>query len=240
MTITLVGGFTGASGGSGTATTGTRTTTTGNFLVSAGSTQNAAATTWRTTVATTQNLTVIGRRTASGDSIDTAYLANITGKTNDAILYTPASGAFVSVSAAEFAGVKTTSPLDVENHASGGTTGAYTAGATISCPTLTTTQAGDLVIGVVTVEAGSTGTFSGVGSWAIASQYGDANVSSTSVIIYQIVGGAGSYTPQCTYSVNGTAVGTAASAFFDANPPAGFVRPTIVVPTGAVTHAASW
>jgi len=220
MTITLAGGFGGGvSASAGAATTGTRTTTTGNFIVSAFSCQNAAASAWATTVATTQNLTVFGRRaTGTGDSIDMAYLPNITGHAGDAVSANSAS-TFKSCSAAEFAGVKTSSPLDA-SAITGGSSGAYTGGTTFSCPTVTTTVAGDLVIGVATIECGSLGTFSGVGGWQVASSYGDGSVSSTSVLVWQVVGAPGNYTPQFTFSINGTGSIGQTFAFFDATPPA--------------------
>jgi len=209
MAIALVGAFSEAHVEPATTVdTGTRTTSTGNFVVGGLSQNNQSSTV--TLNVSSGALTNVNRRIGGSDTIEINYRANITGATNDFIRNVVSSGYFMSAGGGEFSGVKTTTPLDVSS-ATGGTSGAYTSGTTASAPSVTTTAAGDLVIGAFELEASADVTATQVGSWAILYASGHASVTGTSYIVYQIVGAAGSYTPQIQLNQSGTITGVTAA-----------------------------
>lgn len=192
----------------------TISTTTGNLLVAnihvnsetaitVTSVTDTASNTWTKAVNTTSS-------TGSGNRAEIWYAANATAVSSVTVTISAAQVVVANIS--EYSGVATSSPLDGTPQGVSRTS-CSTGGSACTSPSLTTTNADDLLVTTLSVRNSGSPTFTGPGSpWNLLTHAGNDRPSSYLKPAYQIVAATGTYSASWDMSVADT-VDTAIVAF---------------------------
>lgn len=212
--IAYVGSAANSASSSATSVTVTYSSTTGNLLVatihvntetaiSVSSVTDTAGNTWTKAVNTTSS-------TGSGNRAEVWYAANATAVTSVTVTISAAQVHIANIS--EYSNVATVSPLDGTPQGVSRTT-CSTGGSACTSPSITTTNADDLLIAMLSVRNSGSPTFTDPGSpWNALTNVNNDRPSSYLRAAYQVVATTGTYSTSWGMSASDT-VDTAIVAF---------------------------